>query len=440
MMAFRGQAEPLAAALRAGASPDAPAAVEDEMNTKLTPLMAAASRDRAEAIEVLLEAGAGVALADSTGKTALHWAAMRNAPEATRLLLRAGADPMAPDADGTSPLGWAAFSGADEVVSLLLLGGADPNASGASGTALHRAIQTYGDEYAQATTVAVLLASGADPNAADEQGRTPLHRAASDSPGALLVSHLLVASGADPSARDASGATPADLARQRNAARLAAYYDGDATARAQADLLLAVLRADASGVRDALASGADPNAGVEGNTFYASDFIEDGGPMHLAALARAPEAVIRALLEGGADIDAVTASGIPPIKIAAERGDLATRAGAAGLWREPREHDRAAVPRHGAHPLGGLRRPRRDRAGAPRRGRRPRLHHQREHGLRLPRARLRGPLRAPRNGPRPPRRRDGDRAHRRERRHAARPRRSSAAGPRSPRCSAPEAR
>ncbi len=322
--AMRGQAGPLAAALGSGADPSAAGAVEGETEDVLTPLMAAAARDRADAVQMLLDAGADVGATDAVGHTALHWAAMRHAPGAAQRLIRAGADVQALDDDDTSPLGAAGASGAVSVARVLLGAGADANAADGGTPPLHRAIKTYGESYGGAEMVAFLLASGADPNARDARGLTPLHRAASDTPGAFAVSRLLLDAGADPSARDARGQTPGALAASRGGVRLAALYAGDAAARAQADLFAAVAAGDARVIASAIASGADPNAGVEGNAFFSASFIDDGGPVHLAARMGAAPGVIVALKAGGADLDAVTSAGIPPVKIAAERGDLAT--------------------------------------------------------------------------------------------------------------------
>ncbi|MEM6326229.1 MAG: ankyrin repeat domain-containing protein, partial [Bacteroidota bacterium] len=321
-LAVRGQTDAVLAALDAGADPNRAAPIEESLRDPLTPLMAAAWRNRTETVRALLAAGADVMQTDPNGNTALRWAADGRATEAARVLLAAGVPLGVPNAEGTTPSGWAAFVGAADVLALLLDVGADPETRDASGrTLLHRAIKTYGESYGGIETVAVLLARGADPTARTTDGSTPLHRAASDTPGAFAVSALLLEAGADPAARDRNGRTPSDLAMQRGGLQLAALYGGDAAARAQAALAVAIVRGDPVALREALAAGADPNAGVDGNTFFASSFIDDGGPLHLAALVGTPE-VIAALVAGGAEAGAVTASGQPPLKVAADIGRL----------------------------------------------------------------------------------------------------------------------
>lgn len=320
MAAYQGHTDRLAAMLNEGGDPNAAAPVEEELGDALTPLMAAASRDRGGAIRVLLEAGADVSLADENGGTALHHAAQRGALDAMRLLLGAGATLDRADTDGNTALDWAATTGQPSSIRFLLGAGAALDAG--RFPTLHTAIATYGETYANIESVALLAGAGADPNARGHQGGTALHRAASDTPGAFAVSALLLSVGADPSLRDDGGRTPAELAASRGGRELAALYAGDPAARAQADLLLAIVRGDEAGIREAVAAGADPNAGVQGNGFYANDFIDDGGPVHLAARLGDP-ATIAVLAEVGADLNAVTSSGQPPLKVAAEAGDLA---------------------------------------------------------------------------------------------------------------------
>ena len=61
-------------------------------------LMLAAAVDNAEGVDVLLDAGASVELADALGRTALMFAAGRGAPCSLIALLRAGASVRPPNA------------------------------------------------------------------------------------------------------------------------------------------------------------------------------------------------------------------------------------------------------------------------------------------------------------------------------------------------------
>jgi ankyrin repeat protein len=93
-----------------------------------------------EVVKLFLEAGANVNAMDELGATPLHSAAYRNDTGAGKLFLAAGADVNAPDKYGSTPLHEASTENQIEVVSLLLAMGADVNARDTYGaTPLHKA-------------------------------------------------------------------------------------------------------------------------------------------------------------------------------------------------------------------------------------------------------------------------------------------------------------
>uniref|UniRef100_A0A671NE87 Ankyrin repeat domain 50-like n=1 Tax=Sinocyclocheilus anshuiensis TaxID=1608454 RepID=A0A671NE87_9TELE len=93
-----------------------------------------------EAVEILLNAGANLNLADGDGRTALSVAALcvpsaaggRGHGEVVSLLLERGANPEHKDTDGMTPLLLASYEGHEEVVELLLEAGADVDEKGRS--------------------------------------------------------------------------------------------------------------------------------------------------------------------------------------------------------------------------------------------------------------------------------------------------------------------
>jgi ankyrin repeat protein len=116
------------------------------------------------------------------GATSLWRAARASDAEAVQLLLAAGADPAATAADGTRPLMLAAGVGwrddraqttqleSIEVIRQLLAAGAGINdASAAGDTALHGAAGRDAED-----VIRFLVAKGADLHATDKSGRTPL--------------------------------------------------------------------------------------------------------------------------------------------------------------------------------------------------------------------------------------------------------------------------
>ncbi|KAL4160791.1 hypothetical protein PRNP1_001353 [Phytophthora ramorum] len=99
----------------------------------LTPFHLAAARNNVLAVRKFLSRKTDVDCLGEMGyvglnrRTPLHWAAISGSAEAVDVLLRAGADPNFQDVRGRSPLHWAARLNKLEVVQLLLRAGAEPN-------------------------------------------------------------------------------------------------------------------------------------------------------------------------------------------------------------------------------------------------------------------------------------------------------------------------
>lgn len=83
------------------------------------PLLAAAARGDAPALQRLLSGGADLETRNEAGETALYLAAEKGRLEAVRLLLERRADPNARTANGETPLALARRRGHESVVKLL---------------------------------------------------------------------------------------------------------------------------------------------------------------------------------------------------------------------------------------------------------------------------------------------------------------------------------
>ncbi len=175
-----------------------------------TPLMRAVLGGDAEAIKVLLKAGADVNAKTKDGETALVMALLKGHTESVNALIKAGADVNANDNDGRTALMWAAYEDNAEAIKVLLKAGANVNAKTKDGeTALMVALLEGHTE-----SVNALIKAGADVNAKDIKGGTALMWAALY--GQAEDIKLLLNAGADVNARnDIDGKRAVDIARKR---------------------------------------------------------------------------------------------------------------------------------------------------------------------------------------------------------------------------------
>ncbi len=160
-------------------------------------------------VQLLLNKGADLSIADENGFTALHWAVMQGHKSMTQLLLDRGADVSVADAKGQTALHMAVLHDNENAVRLLLDRGADLSVADAKGqTALH--MTAFHDNE---NAVRLLLDRGADLSVTDENGNTALHWAAFR--GNEILIRLLLNEGADPSATSSNGETALDEARKK---------------------------------------------------------------------------------------------------------------------------------------------------------------------------------------------------------------------------------
>ena len=230
------------------------------------PVIEAVRAGDLEGLRDRIAEGADVNEPQGDGATALHWASHRNGLESAALLLDAGADVNSANALGATPLWLAALNGSSPMVEQLLEAGGDPNVELKMGETPLMAAARSGDE----RSASLLLEHGADANLSErERGQTALMWAAAQ--GHPAVVQVLVESGADLNARSE------------------VHYQLENTA---------------------------------GNTNSSANFrMAHGGSTALLFVARNGDVgTARALVEAGADVDDVSASGTSALVIAAHSG------------------------------------------------------------------------------------------------------------------------
>ena len=267
--------------------------------------------------EALIAAGAHVDAANEYGVTPLSLAATNGSASVLDALLRAGANARAALLTGETALMTAVRSGSVDAVNRLLAGGADPNAKQASReqTALMWAATAQKPEIARS-----LIANGAQVDARSVTGFTALMFAARE--GGVELAQLLLESGADINAVARCEGTDPLAARGTT---LCSAADGNtpllvATVRGHADLAIFLLEQGAQPDGAADIAGYTPLHWV--CTRYEHPFATDDAPIEgdppgeWGALSGIPDrdaklALIRALLDHGANIEATMTKGLP---------------------------------------------------------------------------------------------------------------------------------
>ena len=267
------------------------------------------------AARILVQARADLSLRDNDGLQPLHLAAAAGLADAVDLLIKAGASVSAvanPRNDATTALHFAAEKGHAAVVDLLIAAKAPVNARDKSGrTALYMAVDAH-----HAAVVSRLLRAGADPNVESDYSGSPattaVTRAAFNGPVEILA--MLLGAGGDPNHKESPALRAA--ANEGNATKVRLLLKTGARASAEAGESTALHAAAASTTTDSLpvviallvAAGAPLEARNH----------DELTPLQVAAAARNTVAV-KALLAGGASARAADKCGRTPLWLALER-------------------------------------------------------------------------------------------------------------------------
>ena len=313
--------------LEGGANPNAVLPVQGE-----TVLMTAALSGSAEIVTMLLDRGADVnARTTRSGQTALMWAVSQNHRDVVARLIERRADVRARSASGFTPMLFAAQQGNIEIARTLMAAGIGVNADGEGPSPLMIAINS-----AQVPFALFLLERGADPNVSMRGGETALHAAASIGgrrigydPDAVLreppdkgkLILALLGRGADRNARAMRVRLRYNAGEGTGSGSRDADNFGVARSRAGATpFWVASENADAAILRMLLEAGANPTVITDDKTtpLMAAAGLGHGGDRYerFWSSDRALEAV-RFLVEHGADVNAQNDAGFTALHGAA---------------------------------------------------------------------------------------------------------------------------
>lgn len=286
----------------------------------------AAMRGNSATVRELIKQGFDVNAAQGDGMTALHWAADRGDGGLTQMLIYAGADVEAFTRIGHyTPLHLASRAGSEQAVRSLIRAGSNVavRTSNSGATPLHLAAASGEPE-----VLSMLLEHGADPNVREgEWEQTPLTFAASLNRADAI--EILLEHGADPNLT--SKVIELDRqqkldqrARKRENEVLAAFTGDEERVPTPSQLQVAV-EAGRQVYVDGLPEGEEEEEDPDDfRQLFLPPIDNVGGltPLLHAVRQGHVEATL-ALLEGGADIDMVSASdGTSPLVMAAINGQF----------------------------------------------------------------------------------------------------------------------
>ena len=264
-------------------------------------------------MQVLLDAGADVNQKEpGYNRTALHLAAQRGQTEVVRLLLDRGADISARENDNETPLYYATGGGSLETVKLLVERGLkveDGQSKVEDATPLLYAVQRGHAEVAR-----YLIEKGANPLWRNSRGGTLLHEAVMAHNAELT--ELFLSKGLSPNDDPNGFLAPLEIAVAwgfPDLAKLLVERGADVNQRGDTGLTPLLSAIQNGGTETALF--------LIANGARVGDTMKEAGetPLHLAAL-RGYGEVVSALIEKGADVNAVDSRGATPLDRAVAYG------------------------------------------------------------------------------------------------------------------------
>ena len=274
-------------------------------------LMLACKNKKEDVINVLLNAGTDLNIADADGDTCLHNAARSYcSTEVLQAIISHGVDVNATNKKNENALILACKNKKEDVINVLLDAGADPNIADADGdTYLHYAARGYwSTEVLQA-----ILSQGVDVNATNKKNVTALMIACEK--GEKDVINVLLNAGADTNIADGDGDTCLHFAAQTDCstevlqAILSHGVDVNATNKKNVTaLMIACEKGKKDAINVLLNAGADPNiADADGDTCF-----------HNAARRYCSTEVLQAIISHGVDVNATNKKNVNTLMLVCE--------------------------------------------------------------------------------------------------------------------------
>jgi uncharacterized protein len=300
-----------------------------------SPLMTAVKQNSIALVQLLLDNGADINVADNCDQNALFMAASQGRVSMMKLLVQHGLSVRAVNNIGSTPLSLAVSYGHKPAAEWLIQHGADVQASNMhGGTALHSACVNTDDP----AMVELLLANGADVHKRAHVGQTALDMAARY--GCIQCAKVLIAAGSDINNVLINGETGLHQAvthKHSGTAQLLLEHGATAVLNnvinvecpfgehCCSGLTALMMCSTVDTVKVLLAAGADVHVSVD-----------DGETcLHKAARHALPVPVVCLLIKAGADLHAVNARGKTAARVAHINGNalieqLLTRAAQQG--------------------------------------------------------------------------------------------------------------